>query len=368
MSPRTSTNSTDPESKETTIAVVGAGYWGKNLVRNFFRLPKTRLKYVCDASPEALVRHKHDYPNAEMVEDIAVVLRDESVDAVAVAVPAVWHFEVAKKVLEAGKHLFVEKPMTLTVAHSEELVRLARDKGVVLMVGHLMVYHPAVSYLDTMIQDGELGDVRYAYSQRVNLGKVRTDENAMWSLGVHDISMMNHLFGSQPHEVVGQGSSFVQKGVADVAFGTMKYSENRLAHIHVSWLDPHKERKLTIVGSERMAVFDDRHLTEKIRIYNKGVQHDWDSLTQKGYGEVIAVRDGDILIPYLPAREPLNLECQHFVDCVVSGDRPKSSGEDGLGVVKTLAALQYSMDHGGVPVTLDGLVEEDAGRAGGADE
>jgi predicted dehydrogenase len=251
--------------------------------------------------------------------------------------------------LEAGKDVYVEKPLTLEVAHAEELVRLARKHDRILMVGHLLLYHPAVRYLKGMVERGEMGDVYYIYSQRVNLGKVRRDENALWSFAPHDLSVILHLLDMEPLDVVARGSAFIQGTVEDVVFVDLRFPGGKLAHLHVSWLDPHKIRKFTVVGSQKMVVFDDMDASEKIRIYDKGVDRAGQVVS---YGDALTVRSGDILIPKISLQEPLRLECQHFVECVRERKRPLTDGEDGLRVVKVLAAAQASLEAGGAPVAL----------------
>ncbi len=245
------------------------------------------------------------------------------VQGVVVAASAVSHYTLARTLLEAGKDVFVEKPLALSVAHAEELVRIARERGRILMVGHLLLYHPAVRYLKDMVERGELGDLFYIYSQRVNLGKVRRDENALWSFAPHDLSVVLHLLGMEPIDVVARGSAFLQGAVEDVVFVDLRFPDGKLAHVHVSWLDPHKLRKFTVVGSRKMVVFDDMEASEKVRIYDKGVDRAGEVVS---YGDALTVRSGDILIPRISLQEPLRLECQHFVDCVRDHRRRSPTG------------------------------------------
>jgi predicted dehydrogenase len=261
------------------------------------------------------------------------------------------HYPLARTLLEAGKDVYVEKPLALEVAHAEHLVRLAAQRQRVLMVGHLLLYHPAVRYLKDLAARGELGDLHYIYSQRVNLGKVRRDENALWSFAPHDLSVILHLFEAEPLDVVARGSAFLQRGVEDVVFVDLRFPDGRLAHVHVSWLDPHKLRRFTVVGSQKMVVFDDMEASEKIRIYDKGVDRAGRVVS---YGEALSVRSGDILIPKIGLQEPLRLECQHFLDCVRERRAPLTDGAHGLAVVRVLAAAQASLDAGGAPVPLAG--------------
>jgi predicted dehydrogenase len=331
------------------LAVVGTGDWGANLVRNFASLPGCTLVALCDTDPKRLSASVSKHPQArgvERVEDLAAL---DAVQAVVVAASAVSHYPLAKTLLEAGKDVYVEKPLALSVAHAEELVRLARERQRILMVGHLLLFHPAVRYLKGMVERGELGDLFYIYSQRVNLGKVRKDENALWSFAPHDLSVILHLMEQEPVDVVARGSAFLQGRVEDVVFVDLRFPRQRLAHVHVSWLDPHKLRKFTVVGSQKMVVFDDMEASEKIRIYDKGVDRAGEVVS---YGDSLTVRSGDILIPKISLQEPLRIECQHFVDCVRERKRPLTDGEDGLRVVKVLAAAQASLEAGGAPIAV----------------
>jgi predicted dehydrogenase len=331
------------------VAVVGAGNWGKNLVRNFASLPNATLKYVCDLSEKVRAGMAKEYPKATVTGDLNAVLADGQLQAVVIAVDAPLHYELAKKALQAGKHTYVEKPLTLSTAHSTELVELAAAKGVKLMVGHLLEYHPAVEYMKDMIAKGGVGEPLYLYFQRLNLGIVRKTENAWWSLAPHDVSVACFLFGSEPISVSASGHAYLQEGIEDVVFANLKFPDGKMAHIHVSWLDPHKIRKVTLVGSQKMVVFDDMDASEKIRVYDKGasVQRSVES-----YVEAITLRTGDILIPKISAAEPLKAECQHFIDCVEKNRPPRSDGADGLRVVKVLAAAADSLARGGEPVRL----------------
>lgn len=337
--------------KVLNVAVVGAGYWGKNLVRNFATADRCRLKYVCDLNEKLLSVQKRNFPAVEVSKDIDEVLRDEQVDAVVVAVDVPSHFEIAKKSLQAGKHTFVEKPLTLKSSESRELVKDADERDLKLMVGHLLEYHSAVTYIKDLVDEGGLGRPYYMYTQRVNLGIVRKDENAWWSLAPHDISVICYLFGSRPVSVAARGQSFLQEDVEDVVFATVKFDDGKMAHIHCSWLDPHKIRKMTVVGSEKMVTFDDMQASEKVRIWDKGAAIKKD--TETGYPEIISLRFGDIVIPKIAATEPLALECKHFINGVLDGEPIRSDGGDGLKVVQVLEAGQRSLDNNGEPVELE---------------
>lgn len=333
--------------KPIRVGVVGFGYWGPNLVRNLDRLGDAELVAACDLSEDNLKKLSALYPYVETTSDLGAMLAREDIQAVVVATSAPSHFAIAKQVLEAGKHCFVEKPLTLTSADAEALVRLADERGVTLMVGHLMEYHSAINWIRDCIASGELGDVLYVYMQRLNLGKVRTEENAFWSLAPHDVSIVLYLLGEMPDYVTASGADYVTKGVQDVVFANLHFPSGKMANIHVSWLDPHKVRKLTIVGAKKMLVFDDMEATEKIWIYDRGVGAPENAL---GYGEDLTLRFGDITVPYLKMAEPLGLEVQHFLDCVENGETPRSDGRDGLRVVRVLEAVDESMATGGTPV------------------
>ena len=338
-----------------SLALVGTGDWGANLLRNFASLPGARVAAICDADPSRLERARKVVPNAVAVADARALLEVPGLEAVVIAAPAAAHARLAKLFLEAGMDVYVEKPFTLDVAEAEELVALAERGKRVLMVGHLLKHHPAVRKLKSMIDAGEMGDVRYVYSQRVNLGKVRSDENALWSFAPHDLSVMLYLLGDEPVDVSARGQAFLQPGIEDVVFTYLRWADGRMAHAHVSWLDPHKIRRFTVVGSRRMAMFDDMEPSEKVKVYDKGVDTKEDSFVD--FARAHTVRQGDIWIPKLDGAEPLKLECQHFVECVRSRATPLTDGRDGLTVVKVLAAAQASLERQGVPVRLDSLVE-----------
>jgi len=332
---------------------VGFGYWGPNLVRNVDRLDATELVVCCDTSEANLAKFASLYPNAATTTDLASMLSDYDLDAVVVATSAPSHFAIAKAVLEAGKHCFVEKPLTLTSADAEVLVRMAEERDLVLMVGHLMVYHSAVNFIREVIASGELGDILYLYAQRLNLGKVRTEENAFWSLAPHDVSIVHYLLGEAPDRVSATGAAYVNDGVEDTVFASLHFPSGRMANVHVSWLDPHKTRKFTLVGTKKMLVFDDMEATEKIWIYDKGVGAPTDAMS---YGEDLTLRFGEIKAPFLKMSEPLAAEVQHFSDCCRDGSVPRSSGRDGLAVVRVLEAVDESMRLGGAPIET-GLVD-----------
>jgi len=328
------------EDRPIRVAVAGLGYWGPNLARNLAAIPGCELRWLCDESQPARERLGPMFPSARVTDDVDELLGDPELDAVALATPVPTHAELATRVLAAGKHCFVEKPLATTAADAERAVRAAAEAGRVLMVGHLLEYHPAVTRLKELVDGGELGSLYYVYGNRLNLGKLRADENALWSLGAHDVSVVLHLIGEQPSECFAHGESYVRQGVQDVVFCYLRFPSGIVAHLHLSWLDPHKERRLTVVGSRRMATFDDMLIEGKLTVYDKGFDEDASS-----WGEYIA-RSGEIHSPRLPNAEPLRVECEHFVDCVRTGAAPRSDGESGLRVVRVLEELQRSLDDG----------------------
>jgi predicted dehydrogenase len=320
------------------VAVAGLGYWGPNIARNLAAIPDVELAWCCDPDAAKRDRVAPMFPGARLTGEIDDVLEDADVDAVALATPVVTHAALAGRVLAAGKHCFVEKPMAQSVADAEALVATATASGRVLMVGHLLEYHPGVVKLKELIDEGALGRVLYIYGNRLNLGQLRADENALWSLGAHDVSVLLRLAGEEPYEVEARGESYMRAGIEDVVFCFLRFPSGLAAHLHLSWLDPHKERRFTVVGEQRMATFDDMALEGKITVYDKGFDERAES-----YGEYIT-RSGDIWSPRLSNVEPLRTEIEHFVRCVRDGTPPLSDGESGARVVRVLEALQHSLD------------------------
>ena len=320
------------------VGVAGLGYWGPNLARNFAALPGCELTWCCDASEAARERYARTFPSARFTGDLEELLADEELDAVVLATPVPSHAALAERVLLAGKHCFVEKPLAQSVADAERAVAAAEESGRTLMVGHLLEYHPGVAKLKEIADSGELGDIHYIYSNRLNLGKLRADENALWSLGAHDISVVLHLADEEPYELDARGESYMRPGIEDVVFGFLRFPSGLAAHLHLSWLDPHKERRFTVVGSRRMATFDDMDLERKVTIYDKGFDPDY-----RNYGEYIT-RSGDVTSPQISNEEPLRIECRHFVECVRDGTEPRSGAASGLRVVRVLEALQRSLE------------------------
>jgi predicted dehydrogenase len=334
---------------QVQIAVVGIGGWGKNLARNYYQIPHCGLKYICDLDQRKLDQMGLQIPGTVVTTRYEDLLEDPDLDAIVVATPAPTHYQLCRSALLAGKDIYVEKPFVLEVAHAEELISLSAQTKRILMVGHLLEYHPVMTRLKEMIDAGEFGDILYIYTQRVNLGTVREDENALWNFAPHDISSILYLLGQEPTDVAARGQSYLKRGVEDVVFFSLNFDDKLMGHVHVSWLDPHKIRKLTVVGKKKMAVFDDLEANEKLKIYDKGAAYNTDYNT---FAEYITLRFGDITIPYFKMGEPLRLECLHFLDCIRERKTPLSDGMDGLRVIKVLDAAQRSLKKNGVPIRI----------------
>jgi predicted dehydrogenase len=326
------------------VGIVGLGYWGANVARNLAALPGCELAWCCDVDAERRERTRAWMPGARFTADLEEMLADEDVAAVAVATPVPTHAALAELVLASGRHCFVEKPLACDVASAERLVALAAERDRILMVGHLLAYHPALVALKELCGSGELGELCYAYTQRLNLGRLRADENALWSLGAHDVSAILALTGELPVAVSARGESYVRDGVEDVVFAHLSFAGGLAAHVHVSWLDPRKERRLTVVGSRRMATFDDMDAERTLTVYDKGF--DPDAAVEGDY----VARSGEQRSPAISRREPLRIELEHFLDCVRHGAEPRTGGREGLRVVQVLAALQRSLDTNGATV------------------
>jgi predicted dehydrogenase len=324
-------------SSPVRVGVVGLGYWGPNLARNFDALTGAELTWICDGDPERLERGRGMFPGARASGDLGDLLGADDLDAVVIATPVPTHADLAVSVLRAGKHCFVEKPLAQSVEKAEEAAAAARESGRILMVGHLLEYHPGVEKLKEIAGAGDLGEIHYIYSHRLNLGQLRADENALWSLGAHDVSVVMRLADEEPVEAHAWGESYMRPGIEDVVFAYLRFPSGLAAHLHLSWLDPHKERRFTVVGSKRMATFDDMDFEQKVMIYDKGFDQDFTS-----YGEYV-MRSGDIHSPRISNEEPLRIECRHFIDCVASGTEPRSGADSGVRVVRVLEALDSSL-------------------------
>lgn len=321
------------------VAVIGCGYWGKNLVRNFHQLGALRL--VCDVTETGRTTAALIAPTVRIVDDVTHVILDPAVQGIVIATPAETHFELAKQALLAGKDVFVEKPLALRAEHGAELVQLAEKYRRILMVGHVLEYHPGILTLRRLVEQGELGKVRYIYSNRLSLGKVRREENILWSFAPHDIAIILRLLGSMPFEVMACGGSYVQPNIADVTVTHLLFDNGVRAHIHVSWLHPFKEQRLVVIGSRKMASFDD--VNKQLVVYDQRVE--WQE------GQPIPVRGVGVEVPY-PTDEPLRLECEAFLQAIAARRPPLSDGQSGLRVLRVLQAAQRSLITNGQPVHL----------------
>lgn len=337
--------------KEINIAVVGCGYWGPNLIRNFHSLPGSNLKVVSDIDTDRLAHMKSLYSDITTTTDYNDIVDSTEIDAIVIATPVHLHYELAQKSLQAGKHTFIEKPMASSTSECRELIKLADEKNLKLMVGHTFIFTPAVRKIKEIIQSGELGDMCYISSQRLNLGLFQKDINVAWDLAPHDISIMLYILEQMPVSVNCQGKANVSSGIEDITNMTINFSDGGFATIQSSWLDPNKIRKMTFVGSKKMLVYDDTEPLEKIKIYDKRVEAPpyYDSFGEFQY----SYHYGDMNAPYLKQTEPLKMECQHFLDCINTGDRPESCGREGMKVVQILEASSESLKNGGKSIMID---------------
>jgi len=324
------------------IAVVGGGYWGKNLVRNFHKIGV--LHTICDTDDKLLAKLKKNYPDVHCEKTFDSILTDKSISGVVISTPASSHYELVKKSLENGKNVFVEKPFTTSLKEAEELTELAQKKKLILMVGFTFLYNSAVLKVKELIDSGELGEIYYIYSQRLNLGIVRRDVNVWWNLAPHDVSIINYWLNQKAKSVNGLGVSFIQKGIDDFVSANIKFENGSAAVIHVSWLDPHKIRQMTVVGSKKMVIYDDVSSDMKVQIYDKGIDR-FDDFQTFGQFQLIH-RAGDIFIPKIDFKEPLEIEAAHFVECIKEGKEPLTSARKSLPVVKILEAVQNSIKQG----------------------
>ena len=340
------------------VAVVGMGYWGPNLARNFAQLPGANLHTICDLRVERLDRARCQYPMVQTVESYLDLLQSPVIDAIVMATPAETHYNLVKQGLEAGKHVLVEKPLALTSHQCRELINIAAQEDRILMVGHTFLYNAAVRKLKECVSNGDIGEIYYVYASRLNLGRIRHDINAMWNFAPHDLSILMYLLDQEPRQVTAKGYSYIQPDIPDVVFLTLDFPNGVGANIHISWLDPQKVRRMTVVGSERMVIYDDVSAEAKIQIYDKGVSKKPNDVSLgnfETFGEFqLLLRAGDIHIPHINFTEPLKLECSHFVECIATGREPLTDGEAGLQVVRVLEAAQRSLDSGGVPQKIEG--------------
>jgi predicted dehydrogenase len=335
---------------ETTlgIAVIGAGHWGPNLIRNFHQRPTSQVLWVVDKDAGRTSQVRSRFPDVTVASDLRPIIDDPRVDAVVIATPTSTHYGLVKAALEAGKHVLVEKPITTRSAEAAELEALAASKDLILMVGHVFVYNPAVQRIRQYLVDGALGRVHYISMVRTNLGPIRMDVNAAWDLASHDISIANYWLGGEPVSASAVGGCWINAGIEDAIFATLRYPDDVLVNLHVSWLNPRKARDITVTGDKRMLTFDDMNLGEPIRIYDKQVT---ETLTKPGFIDTFAsfrasIRDGDVTIPRVSGGEPLRNECDHFLSCIGSGARPLTGGREGLSVVRVLEAIERSLRNG----------------------
>jgi predicted dehydrogenase len=336
--------------KPIKVGVVGCGYWGPNLVRNFNSLPECQLKMICDSNEERLKHLKVLYPDVQRATNYEVMLNGIGLDAVVIATSVKWHYSMAKESLNAGKHTFIEKPMASSSEECEELIELAEKKGLILMTGHTFLYSPVIKKIKEIVDHGDIGDIRYISARRLNLGLFQKDINVTWDLAPHDISIIQHIMNESPISVNCRGCAHITPGVEDVTMTCLSFTKQRTAIIHNSWLDPRKIREMTIVGSKRMIVYDDVTQLEKIRVFDARVETPphYDTFAEFQY----AYHYGDVYAPYVKQEEPLKSECQHFLDCIKNGNTPLSDGKNGLDLVRILEASSKSLLLGGAAVNL----------------
>jgi len=332
-------------SSRLSVVVVGAGYWGPNLARNFRASPDWDLAAICDLDLERAQRVADAVGGVRVTSSLDDVLADPTVDAIAIATPARTHHPIAMAALEAGKHVIVEKPLADESARGIEMVERAHERGLVLMTDHTFCYTPAVLKIRELIADGYLGDILFIDSVRINLGLIQPDVDVFWDLAPHDLSILLYVLGCEPQEVSARGTSSVRPGIHDVAYVELRFPNNILAHLHLSWLDPCKVRRITIVGSKKMVVCNDLSDSEKVRIYDKGVDQPYETDQFKDFH--LQYRYGTVTIPWIPFREPLRVQCEHFIECAKTGQTPQSDGTVGTRVVRILELADKSLQNGG---------------------
>ena len=334
-----------------TIGVVGCGYWGPNLLRNFISFDECRVKSVCDSSRERLAHMKELYPSIQITEQYSDLINDKEIDAIVIATPVSTHYPLAMQSLGAGKHTFIEKPLAGSVEQSRELVDLAHKENLILMVGHTFIYTPQVKKIKEIIDSGDIGEVMYISSRRLNLGLFQKDINVAWDLAPHDLSIILHLIGEKPFSVNCNGKAHINPNIEDITNITLNFHNGCFALIQSSWIDPRKIREMTIVGTKKMIVYDDLEPLEKIKIFDKRVEAPphYDTYAEFHY----SYHYGDVYSPYLKQTEPLKTECLHFLECINSGSQSMSSGEDGLRVVQILEAASTSLKNKCVSIDLD---------------
>lgn len=339
------------KNKPLNIGVVGCGYWGPNLIRNFRAQPDCIVKAICDQDETRLKQLKSLYPEVHPERDFDRMIADPKLDAVIVATPVRFHYGMAKKALAAGKHTFIEKPMASSSAECEELIDLAKKNGLILMIGHTFLYSSPVRKIKEIIRDGDIGNIQYISSRRLNLGLYQKDINVAWDLAPHDISIILYIMEEAPVSVNCRGNCHVTPGIEDVTNMSLSFRNNQIATVHNSWLDPRKVREMTIVGTRRMIVYDDVEPLEKIKIYDARVDRPphYNTFAEFTY----SYHYGDIYVPYVKQEEPLKVETHHFLDCIRTGGRPVTDGRHGLELVRILEASSESLRHRGAPVNLE---------------
>lgn len=335
--------------RRLSTALVGAGMWGRHILRALCAIPAIDLRLVVDTSAQARLRAQSIAPKILMTDNLQQALDDPTIEAIVLATQAMTHANLAVAALDAGKHVFVEKPLCMSLAEGDRIAQAALRSKRQVMVGHLLLYHPAVQKLRNVVRSGELGTLRYLYATRVNLGTVRREENAWWSLAPHDVSMILDLVGMLPERIAAHGAAYLTPNVEDVVFAHLVFPGSIVASIHVSWLDPHKRRELTVVGDRKMVCFDDVEPGEKLRIYDKGADVHSEFTN---FAEFVALRHGDVTIPRLDAVEPLQAELEHFASTMLASTEPQTSLASGLDVVRVLQAGQESLSSGGLPIAV----------------
>jgi len=340
--------------KKTTVGVIGCGYWGPNLLRNFAENETAELRWMCDLDAKRLTAMGRRYPGTQTTTDYKSLMADPELDAVAIATPVWTHFNFAKDALEAGKHVLVEKPLTASVAEAEQLIELAERSGLTLMVDHTFVYNGAVRKIKEIVQSGELGDLLYFDATRINLGLFQDDINVVWDLAPHDFSIMDFVVDGQPELLSAVGSCHIKQGIENIAYVLLKFPNELIAHFHFNWLSPVKIRHTLIAGSRKMVVYDDIEPTEKVRVYDRGVttRSESDVDREAAYQTLVSYRTGDVWVPKLDSTEALHYVCQEFLSAIAQSRRPLTDGQAGLRVVRLLEAAQRSIDTGGGPVRL----------------
>lgn len=351
---------TEKKNKNKTVNIlqIGYGYWGPNLTRNLAGIAGVNIAGLGEVRQEFIEKFSGNFPDAAIYSDYTECLKRDDIDAVVITTPASLHFEMTRRSLEHGKHVLVEKPLALSSQEGDILVDLAKKNNCVLMVGHTFLYNSAVRKIKEYIDSGELGDVYYMYSHRLNLGKIRRDINSLWNFAPHDISIILYLMGNKlPGSVAAKGFCYIQKNIEDVVFMTLEFPDSVSAHVHVSWIDPNKVRKMTIVGSKKMVVYDDVSNDAKIQLYDKGVDKQFSGSDLKGfdnYGDFqLLLRGGDVIVPQFDSVEPLKVECNHFIECIRNGTKPITDGVHGNEVVKILETAQRSINNRGEEIELD---------------